>query len=171
MTVSLLMQVREKQAEATRKALEPLRKNGLPRQKPERVRLARDLGQLIAQEVALWQHGGREMVRKLIKEAADRPPEQINLANDLLHRYLDIVIRVCSALRGIAGNLTAAGHRVVGVKSLTAVIAECERWREDLPEQLALASRPVRSVLRARVAQALERAGGNWKRILVGFPR
>jgi hypothetical protein len=156
MTVSLLIQVREKQAEATRKALEPLRKNGLPRQKHARIRLARDLGQLIAEEVALWENGGREMVRKLIKEASDRPPEQIDLANDLLHRYLGIVIGVCSALRGIAGNLTAAGHRVVGVKALGAAIAECERWREDLSEQFALASRPVRAAFRARVARALE---------------
>jgi hypothetical protein len=155
MTESLLTLVREKQAEATREVLDRYRESSLPRRKRDRDRLARELSQLIAEHAAK-SADDHEMVRRLIREALDQSPEQVDRINGFLQRYLGLVIGVCGALRGMAGKLTEAGCPVEGIHSLDAMIAEHERWREDLPEQLALASLPVRSAFRERVAQALE---------------
>jgi hypothetical protein len=155
MTESLLIDVREKQAEATRKALTRWGDNPLPRLKQARTRLARELSQLIA-EHADRHAGDEEMIRKLVKDAVDLPPEQVDRINSFLQHYLSLVIGVSRLQRDIANKLAKGGHRVARAKSLDAIIAERERWREELPEQLALASRPVRSSVRKRVAQILQ---------------
>jgi hypothetical protein len=152
MTESLLTLVREKQAEATRDVLDHYR---LPRGKAERARLAGELTRLIAKHATQFAEDP-EMIRGLLDEAADRSPEQVDRINDFLQRYVGLVIDVCRILRGLANKLTKAGYPVEGVESLDAMIAQRERWREDLPEQLALASRPVRSAFRERVARTLE---------------
>lgn len=155
MTQSLLIDVREKQAEATRKVLDRWEENPLPRLRQARARLARELSQLIAEQ-AQRRAGDEEMVRRLIKDAVDLPPEQVDRVNGFLQGYLELVIGLSRVQRSIASKLAKAGHRVVGVRALDAMIAERQRWREDLPEQLALASRPVRTSFRKRVAQVLE---------------
>src|SRR5438309_2035924 len=101
MTESLLIDVREKQAEATRKALNRWGESPLPKLKQARARLARELSQLIAEHADSYA-GDEEMVRRLIKEAVDRPPEQVDRINDFLQHYLGVVIGVSRALRGLA---------------------------------------------------------------------
>jgi hypothetical protein len=155
MTESLLTLVREKQVEATREALDRYRKGRLPRRKRDRDRLSRELSQLIAEHVARFADD-RELVRGLTEEAQDQPPGEVDRINDFLQRYLGLVLDVCNALRGLAVQLAAAGYPVEGIESLEAMIAERRRWREDLPEQLALGSRPMRSPFRDRVARALK---------------
>jgi hypothetical protein len=161
MTGSLLTLVREKQAEATREVLDHYR---LPRLKPERARLARELSQLIAEHSAQCADDGG-MVRRLIQEAENQSPEQVDRINDFLQRYLGRVIDAARTLRNLADKLREAGYPVKGVKSLATIITERESWREDLPEQLAMASRPIRSALRERVAQALQTPpqGTDWR--------
>jgi hypothetical protein len=155
MTVSLLTQVREKQAEATRKVLDRYREGGLPTLKQERACLARELKQLIAEHASRFAED-RETIRGLIQAASDRSSEQIDLLNANLQRYLGLVVAVSRTLRGLAETVAKAGYPVEGAESLDGMIAERERWKEDLPEQLALASRPIRSAFRERVTQALE---------------
>ena len=152
MTHSLLIQVREKEVEATREVLDHYR---LPRSKRERARLAPELSRLIAEHAAKFA-GDQEIVHRLLHEAADQSPEQVDRINDFLQRYLGLVIGVSRALRGMADMLAKSGHPVEGAEALDSLIAERERWREDLPDQLALASGPVRAVLQERIAKALK---------------
>src|SRR5438105_14832855 len=154
MTESLLIDVREKQAEATRQVLDRWGRR-LPKQEQARARLARELSQLIAEDADRYA-GDEEMVRRLIREAEDRPREEVDRINGFLQGYLDLVISLSRLQRSIADKLAKSGYRVTGLKRLDTMIAERERWRENLPEQLALASRPVRSAFRKRVAQVLE---------------
>ena len=154
MTESLLIDVWEKQAEATQKALTRWGENPLPRLRQARTRLARELSQLVAEQTD--RRGDEEMIRRLVEEAVDLPPEQVDRINGFLQHYLSLVIGVFRMQRSIANKLAKAGHRVARVKSLDALIAERERWREELPERLALASGPVRSSFRKRVAQILQ---------------
>ncbi len=155
MTESLLTLVRERQAEATREVVERYRESRLPRPKRDRDRMASELSQLIHEHAARFAED-QETIRRLIQETLDQSPEQVDRLNAFLQRHLRMVISVSNALRGLAGKLMKAGYPVEGVESLDTMIAARERWSDDLPEQLALASRPVRSVFRERVTQALE---------------
>src|SRR5437667_5173315 len=103
MTESLLIDVREKQAEAARQVLNRWGKK-LPRREQARARLARELSQLIAQQPE--NHGGdQEMVRRLIREAGDGPPDEVNRINGFLQGYLELVIGLFRLERSIAGKL------------------------------------------------------------------
>lgn len=155
MPESLLTLVQEKQVEATRDVLNRYREGSLPRRKRDRDRLARELSQLIAEHAGRFAED-RELVRGLAQEALDRPAAEVDRINDFLQRYLGLVLDVCGTLRGLAVRLTEAGYPVAGIDSLDAMMTERQRWREDLPEQIALASRPLRSDFRERVAQALK---------------
>jgi hypothetical protein len=154
MTESLLTFVREKQAEATRKAVKSWQRHGLPKSKQARDRHASDLGQLFALFISDWERD-REMVRALIREAANHPPEDIDRVNEFLQKYLKAVIDTLRALSGMAAELEKAGHPVAGLEAIAPLLAEYARRREDLPEQFALASRQVGPRLRKRVAKVL----------------
>jgi hypothetical protein len=154
MTGSLLTLVREKQAEATRQAVKSRRRQGLPESKLARARLADEIGQLVA-AYAAGRDREQEMVRELIREAVNQSPENIDRVNKFLQKYLGIFLEVFRLLDQMAADLDKVGHPVAGINALARLAAEYERWREDLPEQLALASRPVNSVLRKRIAKVL----------------
>ncbi len=155
MAQSLLIQVREKRAKATRAELRRWQATRLPKPEAERAHLASELSQLITEESAQLA-SDRDMIRNLVRHAADRSPRDVDQVNELLQRYLGIVIDLCGVLRSMARKFTAAGHPVEGAEALDSLIAERERWREDLPDQLALASGPVRAVLQERIAKTLK---------------
>jgi hypothetical protein len=166
MTVSLLSLVREKQAEATREVLVRWRKKRIPRLKQDRARLANEVSQLIDDHIARHSDD-RAMVRELVRRPRDTP-DDIDQVNEFLQRYLGLVVSVGRVLRAMADKFEAAGLRIHRLALLDTAIAEGERLREDLPEQLALAFHPIRSVLHERVANALKTPprATNWRSLL-----
>jgi hypothetical protein len=155
MSANLLLRVREKQEKATQRTLDQFCRGRLPKLEVDRSRCAKELAQLIADHIAR-RNEDRKILDALLKSAADLSSSQVDRLNEFLQRYLELVINVGRTLGSMAEILMTAGEHVEGLAKLEEVTARCEQWREDLPDQLALATRPVRSELRDRVAKALE---------------
>src|SRR2546430_4496866 len=129
MSESLLADVREEQAEATRRVLFRWRRRRIPKQREDRVRLARELSRLIA-EHRTNHSDTRKMARELVARASGKSPEQIDQLNDFLQRYLGLIVGIGQVFQDLASKFAAAGHKVEGVEALDDAIAEWQRLRE-----------------------------------------
>jgi hypothetical protein len=155
MPESLLAEVMEEQALATQRVLVRWKRRRVPKEEQDRIRAARELGRLIADHVAN-NADVRKTVAELVTNVTDSTTEQIDHVHAFLQKHLELIVGIGRVYKDLASKFASAGHKVKGLDSLDDAIAEWQRLREDLPERLALASRPVRSALRKRIANSLE---------------
>jgi hypothetical protein len=98
---------------------------------------------------------------------ADSPPARIDKINRFYQKLADLHIGGCEILLEIAAKLQGKGIPVEGVDELREAIADCRRWKEDLPDELFLRCGPVQRRLAAAIEEGLRNppAASNWQEL------
>jgi hypothetical protein len=120
----------------------------------------------VARSVAQSRHDFRaSMVAAVRRISEDTPREHIDTINRFYQRVTEGRIRICELLFDMAGKLKERGFPVEGVDVLHEVIADYQRWKENLPDEMLLRYGPVRRRLAKAVEEGLRTppAASNWQ--------
>jgi hypothetical protein len=151
-----MAQIRRRELEATREALQDRLTAFAASFAADRDRLVWEIAWDVERLIVRWvweQVLDREMIQRVISEAAKWSREEIDQANLLLQLYLDTGLGAQEALRMLIDQLTSRGVPVNGVRYLDSLSEEYRQWKEDARDGLMLAQANVAAAVGKRLEQ------------------
>jgi hypothetical protein len=168
MALPLFAEIRRRELEATRAALQERVAAFSAETVANRDKLVWEVAWDVERLIVRWvweQVLDREMIQRVIGEAAKWSREEIDQANQLLQAYLDIGLAAQDALRALIDQLTSRNVPVNGVRYLDSLTEECRHWKEDARVGLILAHADVAGAIGKRLEQVRAKppTGSSWR--------
>lgn len=131
------------------------------------AQLAEEFGRLVRSRAGSRCDFRDSMLAAVRRVAEDTPREYIDRINNFYQQATDLHISGCELLLSIAGKLEARGLVVEGVDELREAIADYQRWKDDLPDEVFLRQGSVRRRLAAAVQEGLQNppTASNWQEL------
>jgi vacuolar-type H+-ATPase catalytic subunit A/Vma1 len=161
MSEHIVFRMRRKERQAAERELISWKDELVTESQPELWKQEYDLAQMALdvqeaiQEARESQERDRQLFKRVVAESRKLDPKSIDQENDNLQSHFDTSLRMIDLLRCCVRHAVQCGHKIENAAELDRIAEGYRKWKEDLPELLAMSYAPVREVIHKRIAASL----------------
>jgi hypothetical protein len=164
MTQALLFRVRRSKVDAAERELtlakeeieEVIEESGTQSGKAALLEIAEDVEYILRECLNDLDNDGRLLKHVLSSAGRKGGKAKLDRINRFFQHLFDAELRLHETIKAIALDLAKHGCPVDGIEQLDRASRDYRKWKEDLPERLAMAFGPVKKLLQERISEAVD---------------